>query len=239
MKFLIIGDSWGVGEWRLTNDTRGCVSIPNTGLDFYLKKFGHTVNNLSYGGEGNFGQLRYACHKLMTENSDYDYIIWFHTEPVRDIVQFVLNQVEAGQQQYPNIQGKSFVDAMQYVNLCNYQYAQREIFERFDIPFIVIGGVGKLDHTIDNFAFAQIKIYSWLKELLALDSVPHNFLKYDGVDAVYDYLKPNGIEQVLTEIERGEALQDLTKDHVNFPDGMHPRRTEFEKLANRILNMLK
>jgi len=93
MKFFILGDSWGVGEWTIKNSV--FESVPNTGLDYHLTQLGHTVTNISAGSAGNFGQLRHAYWTLK-EKSDYDYIIWFHTESMRDIEEIVINDRRRG-----------------------------------------------------------------------------------------------------------------------------------------------
>ena len=62
MKFFILGDSWGVGEWD--KSTGIFESVPNSGLDYYLTQAGHTVMNIAQGSAGNFGQLRHAYWTL-------------------------------------------------------------------------------------------------------------------------------------------------------------------------------
>ena len=90
MKFFILGDSWGVGEW--TKKSGRFESIPNTGLDYHFTQLGHTVTNISAGSAGNFGQLRHAYWTLK-ENANYDYIIWFHTESMRDTILTKVNDI--------------------------------------------------------------------------------------------------------------------------------------------------
>jgi hypothetical protein len=105
MKFFILGDSWGVGEWTIDNN--GIFkSIPNTGLDHWLREHAHSVTNISAGSAGNFGQLRHAYWTL-DQHSDYDYIIWFHTECIRDIEEIVINDPSEAKIQYPEFNIKN------------------------------------------------------------------------------------------------------------------------------------
>ena len=84
MKFFILGDSWGLGEWKFVDGIpheSGIVkNVPDTSIEFYLSQHGHYVKNISAVSAGNFGQLRHAYWQLV-ENHRYDYIIWFHIEP--------------------------------------------------------------------------------------------------------------------------------------------------------------
>ena len=96
--------------------------VPNTGLEFYLTQLGHTVTNISAGSASNFGQLRDAYWRLK-DHSDYDYIIWFHTEPVRDIVETVIDDPVDGPIQYPLFKNiKNYADALTYINETNLRY---------------------------------------------------------------------------------------------------------------------
>ena len=240
MKFFIIGDSWGQGEYPLTpNDDLS--SIPNTGLDFYLTQLGHTVKNNSKGGACNFGQLRHAYWTLKDSvDCDYDYIVWFHTEPVRDIVEHVIDDPVDGPIQYPEFSSiKDINQAMQYINECNYRYAQDIIYQEFQIPFIVIGGVGRVEESIDRFEFARYKIYSWTEELLNLEyRLPRNQMRWHRWHEVFSTFSYDRA-QTLEELDAVSNFQQLLKKSPLFPDDMHVIRTEYEKLAHRLLEIVK
>jgi hypothetical protein len=236
MKFFILGDSWGLGEYN--KNPKGLDLIPNTGIDYYLKNLGHWIVNKSAGGSGNFGQLRNAYWKLK-ESSDYDYIIWFHTEPIRDIVEIIIDDTIDGPKQYPEFKTiKDLNLAFKYVNDCNYNFAQNKIYAEFKIPWIVVGGVGRLEDSITNFSFAQHKIYSWPEEILGLNyKLPRNQMHWHRcgemfVRFVYDK------QQVVDELDAVKNYQKLFQRSQLFPDDMHVTRIEYEKLANRILKML-
>ena len=168
MKFFILGDSWGVGEW--TKKSCRFESTPDTGLDYYLTQLGHTVTNISAGSAGNFGQLRHAYWTLK-ENSNYDYIIWFHTESMRDIEEILINQPDESQQYFPDFDISNFESGLDYLDFQNYKYAQT-ITDDYNIPFIVIGGQCPVNPVITQFSFAQYIIHSWLAELLELNFIP-------------------------------------------------------------------
>jgi hypothetical protein len=236
MKFFILGDSFGLGEWEVNSGIMELV--PNTGLDFYLKQLGHSTTNASAGSASNFGQLRNAYWRLK-EDSDYDYIIWFHTEPIRDVVTVVIDDPIDGVKQYPDFKNiKDYHKAMSYINNQNYIYAHEQIYKEFKIPWIVIGGVGRLDDTIDTFDFAKYKIYSWAEELLRINyRLPSNQMHWHRWEEVFSTFKYNK-HQVLEELSAVTNYQKLTKISPLFPDHMHVIRTEYEKLAHRILKLI-
>ena len=236
MKFFILGDSYGVGEYYFENGLRK--PVPNTGIDYYLTQLGHSCTNLSVGSSCNFGQLRNTYWRLK-ENSDYDYIIWFHTEPVRDIVEHIIDDPIDGTKQYPEFNNiKGFNQSLEYVNECNYKFAQEKIYKEFNIPWIVIGGLGRVEDSINNYSFAQHKIYSWVEELLNLNyPLPRNIFLWNRSFEVFDHFKYDK-QQVLDELLRVENYQDLLRESPLFPDNAHVIRTEYKKLAYRILKML-
>jgi hypothetical protein len=237
MKFLIIGDSYGIGEWKIVG-SKLMEIVPNTGLDYYLSNFGHTIDNFSAGSACNFGQIRNAYWKLK-ENNEYDYIIWFHTEPCRDIVEHIIDNPQEGIIQYSNFKKiKDYYDAMKYINVCNYKFVQEKIYEEFKIPWIVIGGVGRLEDSIDNYTFAQYKIYSWPEELLSINyKLPRNQMLWHRWKEVFEYFKYNK-QQVLDELSLVDNFQKLLQQSRLFPDDGHVIRTEYEKLASRIIDII-
>jgi len=240
MKFLIIGDSYGQGEYRRKKSDGYLELVPDTGLDFYLTKLGHTVTNISANSASNFGQLRHAywCLRAM---ADYDYMVWFHTEPIRDIVEIVIDDPVDGPMQYPDFQTiKIYADAITYINECNYAYAQDTIYNEFKIPFVVIGGVGRLEQSIDRFNFAKYTIHSWVQELLNLDyQLPKNMMLWHRWHEVFDTFNYSDQQHVIEELESAEHFQDLLKQNSLFPDDMHVVGLEYEKLAVRLLEMIQ
>lgn len=237
--FLIIGDSWGVGEWERPN--RVFSPIPNTGIDYYLRSLGHTVTNISAGKAGNFSQLRHG-HRTLKNESNYDYIIWFHTEPIRDIEEVIVNNPPEGQKYYPEFSMENFNDSIRYINQENYRYAQN-ISNEYNIPFIVIGGQGSVDSIIQEFTFAQHVIPSWLQELLNLDFTPSTTLlfswqRFKYVLTHYEIKERYFILENEQALDQANIIMDLCTASDLFPDNIHPSRKCFEQLAHRILEMV-
>ena len=239
MNFFILGDSWGVGEWSLK--TSKFEPVPNTGLDYLLAQLGHTVTNISAGSAGNFGQLRHAYWTLK-EKSDYDYIIWFHTESIRDIEEILIKDPDEGQRYFPDFDIRNFEARLDYLDFENYKYAQT-IADEYQIPFIVIGGQCPVNPVIDQFSFAQHIIESWLAELLNLNFTPpkNTFFSWDKIKRILDHYNVDKKEFIINNIDqfdRAKVIQDLALKSPLFPDNAHPSNKCFKQLAQRLIQMV-
>ena len=239
MKFFILGDSWGVGEW--TKKSGRFESTPDTGLDYYLTQLGHTVTNISAGSAGNFGQLRHAYWTLK-ENSNYDYIIWFHTESMRDIEEILINEPDEGQRYFPDFNISNFESGIDYLDFQNYKYAQT-IADEYNIPFIVIGGQCPANPIINQFSFPQHIIHSWLAELLELNFIaPKNtFFSWDKIKRILDHYGVGEKEFIVNNIkhlDKAKIIEELALASPLFPDDAHPSRECFRQLAQRIIEII-
>lgn len=236
MKYIIIGDSWGMGEF--VSKGLWIEPVPDTGIEHYLREAGHNVDNYAVGSAGNFGQLRNLYWKLK-DNCNYDFVVWFHTEPLRDIQQIIIDEPSEGQLYFPDFNINSWKDSLHYITQVNYDYAQK-IYKEFNIPFIVIGGQSPVDPIINNYKFAYIRIDNWLAQLLNIDFKVfpstigswhkiEKILKHYGVD-----LKKFIVENT-DELETIIRIENLAKDSELFPDNAHPGRECFKKLAQKLL----
>ena len=238
MKFFILGDSWGVGEWVLTT-TSQLEPVPNTGLDYHLTHLGHAVTNISAGSAGNFGQLRHAYWTLK-ENADYDYIIWFHTESMRDIEEFLIKDPAEAKIQFPEFKmSLNFNSALRYMNQQNYQYAQT-MYDEYQIPFIVVNGQSPLDPIIVNYSFVKHTI-PWLTELLNLNFDPpaNNFFSWKKIQRIlthFDVDEKQFIVNNIEDLDKSKIIIDLAKKSNNFPDNGHPSSDCFKQLAESVLS---
>jgi len=229
-----MGDSWGVGSY-----TRKpyMIPIPNTGLDHHLRKRGHLVTNISAGSAGNFGQLRHAYWTL-DENADYDFIIWFHTESLRDIIEICMQDPEEAKRQFPLFKMHvEFNKVLDYVDDQNYIYAQ-QIYQEFGIPFIVIDGQSPFNFQLgqDHFVKHHIK---WLKQLLEFDSnAPrYSFGAWQKIQMILEHYSISEREFIIENLEDLDASELVIKlgEHSDlFPDNGHPSSDCFRELAEQI-----
>ena len=235
MKFFILGDSWGVGEWSL--ETGKFEPVPNTGLDYHLTQLGHTVTNISAGSAGNFGQLRHAYWTLK-ENADYDYIIWFHTESMRDIEEFLIHDPAEANIQFPEFKmSLNFNSTLNYINQQNYQYAQA-MYKEYQIPFIVVSGQSPIDTIHRTYSFVK-HVIPWLKELLNLNFTPpvNTFFSWQKIQRILMHYKIDEKQFIinnLNDLDQAKIIVDLAKTSPLFPDNVHPSSECFKQLAERI-----
>lgn len=238
MNFLIIGDSWGLGEYSIQNNIMSLVA--NSGIDYYLATHGHTSKNLSVGSASNFGQLRH-CRTLLESDikqGEIDYIIWFHTEPIRDISDTIIDDIIDGPIQFPKFsQLESFDQAMAYINYQNYVFAQT-IYDTYKIPFITVGGLGKIHNSIKEFTFSKHIIISWAQEILGSSELPDNVLSRDREKELISRLKFNH-ESIISVINQSQYYRELLSNSSEFPDGLHPCTDQYRKLTQRILSLIK
>ena len=240
MRFFILGDSWGVGEWKKPNGV--FESIPDTSTGYFLTQAGHSVTNISAGSAGNFGQLRHAYWTLK-EDSAYDYIIWFHTESVRDIEEILIRNPDEGKIQFPDFKMEyDFNKSIEYLNKQNYSYAQ-SIFEEFKIPFIIIEGQSPMDRqSMKEFSFLKFSI-PWLKDLLNLQSdIPCNtFFNWEKIQRVlahYGFDEKKFIFANIDDLNKSQEIINKTAMSPAFPDNVHPDAKSHNILANRILQLI-
>jgi len=208
-----------------------------TGLEYNLVQRGHSVTNISVGGAGNFGQLRHAYWSLK-EHADYDFIVWFHTESLRDIIEICMQNPEEQKIQFPAFEMHTdFNQVLDYVDAQNYKYAQ-QLYKTYGIPFIVIDGQApfNIELGLDNFVKHHIK---WLKQLLELntDSPRYSFGSWQKIRSILSYYNINEkkfIIENLKELDASELVIKLGQISNLFPDNGHPSSDCFSLLADQI-----
>jgi hypothetical protein len=96
MKTILIGgDSWGCGEWAWLSKRKYGVS--HLGLEQYLVDDGFSVVNCSEGGSSNRNSIDRVARQL--ELGNYDHIIWFQSDPLRDLKYTTFNSLFTSYQQ--------------------------------------------------------------------------------------------------------------------------------------------
>lgn len=82
-KFLIGGDSWGMGVWNDGADSDYKVVHP--GLNQLLEEAGYTVHNCCRSNSSNTDSIRRLAALVKDQYTDGDIIIWFQSDPTRDL----------------------------------------------------------------------------------------------------------------------------------------------------------
>jgi hypothetical protein len=229
MKFCVIGDSWSTEQF---SDIEQIFTVKN-----------HSVVNISRNGASNFGQLRTLRYQVLDQGStDFDYIVWFHTEPARDFTEFVSldfaddkSDSVAGSTQFPGLTRRDFYKDLEHIESQNYAYAQ-QLYNQYRIPFIVIGGAGPL-HYPANFDFVSWSLTSWNQEVSGIDFMPVNCY-HTHVTLMLSAGNYNR-QEVLEEIDRLDQLESVMRSRRDlYPDETHIAKELYPALVNRILESI-
>ena len=86
---VIIGDSWGCGEWNFIPGVVGA-TITHTGLEQYLLDAGHLVTNLSGSNKMNEEALEFL-ENYLDKNLAPKTVCWFVTCPLRTTTRYIYN----------------------------------------------------------------------------------------------------------------------------------------------------
>ena len=242
MNLCIMGDSWGARRVTEKDPPEHATGYDPQKLivDQLCEQCGHTVLNISKNGASNFGQLRTLKYDVLEKKLiDFDYIIWFFIEPVRDFTEFIsLNYNNPGDEfdgkiQFPNLSFTNFYADIEYLKFQNFKYAQ-ELYNCFKIPFILIGGAGPVGNIPDEFNFVHWKLNSWNQELSGLDIMPDNLWLHHIVKML-DYGNYKRAE-ALEEIKKIEKLNNIMFNNKElYSDKFHPSINLYEGLIERIL----
>ena len=155
---IILGDSWGMGEWGPDPTTKQPCCLTGPGIGQYCSLHGKVIN-LSEGGCTNADQLEYLKDLLDKFKPDHnDVFYWIVTDPVRCFAN--KDQLAQLLHDQPTLETaiRSALDLFLY-NINN-------LAQQHNIKINLIGGKCDLD-TVDISQFDQliVKVPSWGKLL--------------------------------------------------------------------------
>lgn len=224
MRFLIIGDSWGCGEWSDDRDSDNNRIIPHAGTAQYLMDAGHTVTNLSCPADNNWRQLRLAERELAV--NEYDYCVWFQTEPLRNIYEY---------SPFPDPQDIFLVEPkLEFDELLIGWYKKiYDCADRLGIPVLAVGGLSPLHPLILRYDNLIPVIWAWGEELTGTRQ-PYNTFWHTGKLAKDTDLSPQRMSTELSKCRRYEDAQELSDRFI----AQHPDRHAHKQLTERLLNSI-
>jgi hypothetical protein len=230
MNILILGCSFGVD-----NDQ------PHT--ETFLKNLGHSVYNCSQNGGSNINSFnraraflsgnpiahpRTVAHtnkhteynknvsetiQLTDQLDQVDWIIWFHTELTRDIVD--LNT-------YHNI-----------TDIADYVYSEfKKLKEDLNAKVAVIGGAGPLHPNFFKYVTPDFCIRSWFNDILQLD-VPQ--IQTLSNPKFIETMNSIGIDKKIELLDQHLIIKKLLEDSPDFPDNYHPGERPHRELVNQLI----
>lgn len=240
---LMVGDSWTQGEFEAYNHGAQSHVVVHRGLSQYLMDDGHRVHNRGIPASSNSESYwqTYAAFNLPTEATHYpkpiedpiDYVIWFTSDPLRDIQQdeYTRRLKETG----------SIRQVM--IDVTERWYEQfNNLSDTIGLPIYLIGGWTPVWEGIAKY-----------KNLQSLIPCVHNLL-VPGSDIsfthaamhLYPHVRESGwfsdaVKQEIIElVDEWAYSEDVRKAHPElfFPDWEHPNRLGHYKIYETVKEKL-
>lgn len=211
-RIVILGDSWGCGEWSAKSDP---YRVTHRGLELYLNECGCNVTNLSKAGGSNKEMVE-VLHRTL-HIYDPKFIFWFQTDPMRDLRPY-------NQATFP----KSISEVIELSGqLLNDTYAD---LNRLGVKIHCMGGTSKLQKSIENYP----NLIPLIPSIIEMFGGPEiDFWISDWINA--DDLRFS--DEFLQELENHP--QHILPKEWFFPDGVHANREAHRKIFELILNRHK
>ena len=203
MNVLILGCSFGVPE-------NGCPTEYHT--ETQLKLRGHNVINCARSGISNLESLAFAEQFSGLIPYQIDWVVWFHTELIRDLAYLV------------NYRSFDFDEAASIVYNNYSQFVKKQ-----RCKLAVIGGAAPVHPKLFNFIQPDFCIPSWFNKILNLELPQIQTLS--RLDII-EKLQGIGPQRKLEILEQHEKILDALLASDDFPDNYHPGiRPHFELAA--------
>lgn len=258
MKLSIIGDSNSCGEWGINEEVfysdkvvEGVLRTYETiyGIDSYLDDYGHSCFNIGISNNTNIRaliDLEYSLLlRLPRKGARFlrpDYIIWFLTEPLRELR--VLNNTDCyyGDNIYvDNVKGIiSSSNSLFDMNFSLLEYSfnlAENIYNKSGIPFIIVEGLGETFGLEDKYNFSKYVIKDWIGSIAGVK--PPIISSYQTISDVSNFLSSNYINEVSELLNGCELWNSHMRGHKDFPDQFHPNREQHKLLSIELDNILR
>jgi len=229
---LIMGDSWGLGEWGW--DLSGTYSVLHPGLGQYVSEAGHSVVNISRGSDSNRSQVDALLSYLATTSLPHR-IIWFVTDPLRDFDGYMSKTY--------NEQIANFFAPLQ--TLQQYQLAKDQLLrlqlERVkDLGVWLIGGVQPLPHWVSSefpgLCVLCSDLRRWLIPTYDLVDGPYIVRTWQYPDVSPALAEYFTLQERLFERHCHRVRDTHSLEHRYFhPDNVHPNRQAHHCLAHELI----
>lgn len=230
MNVLIVGDSWGLGEWNLL-----CTDISHRGLEQYLIDDGHSVTNLSKGGISNI-DIYHRLRNYLDRSQDCNFskIVVFQTEYTRDFRYEQMNMHHVfGVDDWKNLLTPSDLSS-RWIE--RFYLRLSEVSQEYKIPVLILGGCSDtipFDNMDKDYPGCSIACQSITNLLVNQDPFISKpvfswYLKNseDLVRKLKKSMPMEGLSVLLDDIHRGFERQCTLQENPDlfYPDGRHPNR---------------
>jgi len=148
--------------------------------------------------------------QILKKSFDVDWIVWFHTELMRDAYDLRLPMHSAMELVYT-----------QYFDFVNSLGAK----------LAIIGGAGPIHPALFNYGQPDFSIISWFNEILNLDLPQIQTLsRLDIVEKMQDI----GVGEKLKILQQHAVIRQALEDSEDFPDNYHPGNGPHRELTKRL-----
>jgi hypothetical protein len=209
MNILILGCSFGVPD-------NGCPAEFHT--ENQLKILGHTVYNCARQGASNLASLKIAKEFCNNTALKIDWIVWFHTELIRDYSDLHIE-----------LQGTDQFSFTDQAKIVYNRYA--EFANTIQAKVAVIGGAGPVHPSLYSYITPDFCIPSWFNEILNLNLPQIQTLS--RLDII-EKMQSIGKQTKLEILQEHEEILNALEASEDFPDKYHPGARPHQKLAQRL-----
>ena len=215
--FLIAGDSWSCGEWG-----HDPYEVKHLGLQYFLEQSGHEVKNISKPGCSNIVSSSLLEDNLKT-GSRYDYILWFQTDPLRDL------------RPYNSFKNIVSIEQMKVINKARMLITYKKL-NNLGVKIYCIGGCYKLSDAIQKFENLHVLIPSVIE--LCLPKFNHTLWFSDWIPFLSkDFLDFDELIEIKKMNDNLGSDKELR--HFFYPDGLHANRLAHHLIFKVACDQLK
>lgn len=205
MNILILGCSFGVPD-------NGCPFESHT--ENQLKLQGHKVINCARSGSSNLESLAIAEKLLECISYRVDWVIWFHTELIRDMSYMC---------EYTSLSFEATA------NLVYKNYSQ--FAKKHNAKLAVIGGAAPVYPTLFEYIQPDFCIPSWFNKILNLNLPQIQTLSRLDIIEGLQGIGPAGKLEIL---EQHEEILNALEASDDFPDNYHAGIRPHMELAKEL-----
>lgn len=256
-RITIIGDSYSCGEWmskttlgydtnslfRKEVDNYACIVETHPGIELYLNEMGHACCTLGIGGSSNLAQLNILEESLMLRMPrsfarfcSPHVIVWFITEPLRDLANAMNNFEFIKPHREEILREMNAATSLGELNMkildISFRQAQ-SIFDRVNIPFILVQGLSGSYNLEKNYDFCIHNFDTWIDDMVGMRAPMISSTQNISVirNKVVSLFGHTEMDSVIDEIH---AWRSATEKCEYMPDGGHPDRRKHFELAVEI-----
>ena len=192
----------------------------HTGLEQYFTDAGFTVLNLSKGNTSNLTNLNSLANTDIDVN---DIIIWFQTEPIRDL------------RPYHTLENKFETVDQLIIERNNLLYLTYKRLNSLGNKIICIGGCSKLNKILMNkFENLSGQVESFIELLLGENAAPDFWISKNAWQHLFKHIT---IDNTNTFMYNQLIIQSLKDNKEYFDlDATHPNRNGHKKLFNYLID---